>query len=197
MKLLDWIKGIFNKNKLLDEPKQESEISQEEQFRKNMQEKAELTPEEIQARQIEEQRKSQIRLAGYNVINTSNNLDSNDIQINLQSKLLNLQMEQLLNTGSSNISAEVVLTDLDVETLKHIHFAVQSNPEFSSYLNSVDKTTRDNNIIEVVNRMQQIAKDEAKSFGYVDSQATKFMPNATNVIYQLQKEQQEQQMEKE
>ncbi len=191
MKLFDWIKGMFNKNKLIDAPKQEDRISPEEQFRKDMQAKAELSPEEIEIMQKEEERKRQIRVASYDVINTPNNLDKDEIRMFLGNKLLSLKMQQLGSIGSSDIKTNVVLTDFDLEILNHIHFAIQSNPEFSSYLNSIDKTTRDNNIVEVVNRMEAIAKEEAKNYGYVDGYATRFIPNASNIINQLKKEQQE------
>lgn len=197
MKFIDWIKGLFNKNKLIDAPKQEEDLSKEEQFRKIVHEKAELSPEEKESIEKEARRKEQLRIAGYDVISTTTNMDNEDIKASLSKRLLSLQMEELMRKGVSKLATEIVLTDLDIETLKHMHYAIQRDSNLVSYLNGIDKTTNDNNIIEVVDRIEQIAKNSAKENGYMESQATKFMPNASNIIYDLQQEQQQEQQEQE
>lgn len=45
--------------------------------------------------------------------------------------------------------------------------------------------------------MEQIAKEEARNWRQVENKAVNYMPNASNIINQIQKEQQEQQMEQE
>ncbi len=200
MKLFDWIKKLLGKNndtQLLNAPEQEKTLSAEEEFRMQCAESAQLSEEERQKVLMQKERDRQIRVAGYNVINNMNNLDNGDITRKLENTLWNLRTEQLSHSGRSDLSTEVVLSDLDVETLKHIHFAIQRDPQLSDYLNSVSSLTGDNNIVEVVNRMEQIARDEARNWGQVESEAVNYMPNVSNIINQLQKEQQEQQMEQE
>ena len=199
MKLLDWIKKLIGKNndkQLLNAPKQPNTLSPEE-FRMKFAESAQLSEEEKQQILKQRERERQLRVASYNVINTMNNLSSEDIVRNLENTLCRLNADQLIHSSRPDLSTEVVLSKLDIETLKHIHIAIQINPELSDYLNSVSSLTRDNNIVEVVNRMEQVSIDEAKNWGQVESEAVHYIPNTINIVNQLQKEQQEQQMEQE
>ncbi|MCI8352525.1 MAG: hypothetical protein HFJ58_02765 [Clostridia bacterium] len=200
MKLLDWIKRLIGKNNdthLLNASEQEKILSPEEEFRMQCAESAQLSEEEKQQMLMQRERQRQIRVAGYNVINTMINLSNEDIIRNLENTLWNLKTEQLSRTGRSDLSTDVILSELDVETLKHIHFVIQRNPQLSDYINSVSPLTGDNNIVEIVNRMEQVATDEARNWGQTESKAVNYMPNASNIINQLQKEQKEQQMEQE
>ncbi len=176
---------------MLEAPKQENTLTPQEAFRKQCVGSAQML-EEQQKILMQKERERQIRLVGYNVINTMWNLNSEDIKENLEKSLSNARTEQLISTGMASTPTQVILTQLDLETLSNIHIAIQNNPTLSSYLNSMNPSTQDNNIIEVVNRMQQKAKEEAKEYNYMESEVAHFLPNSTNIIAQLQQEQQEQ-----
>lgn len=184
MKILDWIKGIFNrKDKIeaIEAPKGDI-LSPAEQFRRECVESAQIPDEERLAVAREQERQRQIRVAGYNVLGMNCNLDSEDIKRAL--------MAALNNVRTTDQSLELAVTDLDIEALKDLHIAVQNNPQQISYLNRIDPQTRDNNIIEVVERMEKQAKQEALNWGWLESKAGQYIPSTSNkIIAQLQEEQ--------
>lgn len=175
MKLFDWIKGLFNKNKTLaiEAPKENPTLSPEKQFRAEIAEEGQLSEAEKLKIEQEIHRKGEIRIAYHNILQSRNNLDNDSIK---------KAIENVTGTKTS-------LTELDVETLKHIHYVTQNNPDVSQYLGQINPKTKDNNILSVVDRMQEKAKTQAKINGYREDFAQDFMPNAGSIISELQEEQ--------
>ncbi len=196
MKILDLIIGKIiawvrkDKIKAISEPKEivqfevGNAISPEEKFRNEISKEAELSKEEIYDLEIKKIRKEQICIASKYVL-TGSNLTQIDIKRGIEYYI----MQPGYSISGLMPNTTVILSDLDLITLKQINMQIQKEPNLINYLNGKDNKTKDNNIVEVVNRTEKEAEKNADSSGISESIIEKFMPNIKRIINELQEEQ--------